>query len=223
MAYFIACDFDGTVTVRDTLFLIVERFAPHAWQGIEPRLKRGEITLLEAITEEFRHVKTTLPEVLVLARAEAGIREGFVEFVEWAKRGGHRLVIVSAGFRSLIEPLLADAGVLGLEVHAGEAEFTLEGTSVCFTETAGECSEGCGSCKGDTVRDLASPDAVIVHIGDGFSDLCASRQADVVFARGSLARLLEREAIPYHDFETFFDVMAVLSANTSAEVNTSSP
>jgi 2-hydroxy-3-keto-5-methylthiopentenyl-1-phosphate phosphatase len=118
---------------------------------------------------------------------------------------------VSAGFRALIEPLLADAGVEGLEIHAGDAEFTSRGTIIRYAETNGECTERCGSCKGEIVRGLAPQGTVIVHIGDGFSDVCASREAQIVFARGNLARLLDREAVPHHSFDTFFDVMAVLA------------
>ena len=47
-------------------------------------------------------------------------------------------------------------------------------------------------------------DAVAVF-GDGVADLCLAREADVVFARGSLGRLCAAEGIAYHpltDFES---------------------
>ena len=50
----IAVDFDGTITVRDTLHVIVERYGtPSVWERIEPRLRAGEITLEDAMEEEF--------------------------------------------------------------------------------------------------------------------------------------------------------------------------
>ena len=39
--------------------------------------------------------------------------------------------------------------------------------------------------------------------GDGLSDLCMARRADVVFARGGLARLCAAEGIAYHPLDDF--------------------
>jgi 2-hydroxy-3-keto-5-methylthiopentenyl-1-phosphate phosphatase len=46
----IACDFDGTITERDTLHVIVEEFGTRGlWGAIEPRLRAGEVTLEQAM------------------------------------------------------------------------------------------------------------------------------------------------------------------------------
>ena len=57
---FIACDFDGTITRHDTLHLIVARYGdPGLWQAVEPRLRAGEITLEQAMQEEFAGARAT--------------------------------------------------------------------------------------------------------------------------------------------------------------------
>ncbi len=214
-AMLIVCDFDGTVTTRDCLNLIVQRFAPDAWTTIEVRLRAREIGLLDAIVEEFRHVKVTEAEAIDCVLKGTQIRAGFVEFVEWAESAGHEIVIVSAGFRVLIDPLLATSGLSRLAVHSGDATFTREGTEITYPPTQRECASRCGMCKEDVVEELITTAAFprpLVYVGDGLSDLCVARGADIVFARGSLARLLEKEGISSHPFEDFFEVRRALES-----------
>jgi 2-hydroxy-3-keto-5-methylthiopentenyl-1-phosphate phosphatase len=216
MSYFIGCDFDGTVTVHDTLHLLVRHYAPEVWKPIERRLRAGEITLMQAIEEEFRHICVTREEAVALVLREAGVRAGFPEFVRWTEDNGHELVLFSSGFRVLIEPLLASVGLERLRVEAGDAEFSERGTVLSFPPAVADCSAMCGLCKRDAVAAhgpfLGRP---VVHIGDGYSDLCAARSADIVFARADLARFLTREGVAYHPFEDFFEIIRALEARAA--------
>jgi 2-hydroxy-3-keto-5-methylthiopentenyl-1-phosphate phosphatase len=217
MHYFIGCDFDGTVTVHDTLHLLVRHFAPEVWKPIERRLRAREVTLMDAIEEEFRHIRVTRDEAVGLVLREAGIRAGFPEFVRWAEERGHELVLLSSGFRTLIEPLLASAGLERVPVEAGDAEFSLAGTTLHFPEAQLDCSATCGLCKREAVAAHGPFDGrVVVHIGDGYSDLCAARTADIVFARDHLAKFLTHEGVAYHPFEDFYEVMRLLEGSPAA-------
>ena len=125
----IACDFDGTITQHDTLHLIVARYGDgDLWEAIEPRLRAGELTLEQAMQEEFAGVRATPEQVRELVLAEAGLRAGFPDFVAWARERGHRLVVLSSGFRSVIDAVLARWGLGHLEVASHEAEFTPDGS-----------------------------------------------------------------------------------------------
>jgi len=208
---FIACDFDGTITERDTLDLVVRRYAPGVWDSVEVRLRAGEIDLFEAMREEFDHVRAREADVVAYILAEAAVRRGFVEFVRWIESEGHRLLVVSAGFRSLIDPVLAAAGLSHLHVHAGDALFTLEGTWIAFPPSRMPCVAECAHCKSETIAAHGPFAGPVVYIGDGFSDRCASRVADVVFARRELGRHLDEEGIAYHPFDDFHEVMEVLA------------
>lgn len=208
---FIACDFDGTITRRDTLDLVVRRYAPGVWDSVEVRLRAGEIDLIGAMREEFDHVRAREADVVAHVLAESGIRAGFAEFVRWIEDEGHRLLVVSAGFRTLIDPILAAANLSHLHVHAGDALFTLEGTCIAFPPSRMPCVAECGHCKSETIAAHGPFLGPVVYIGDGFSDRCASRAADMVFARRELARHLDDEGIAYHPFEDFFQIMEILS------------
>lgn len=211
---FVACDFDGTVTNRDCLNLLVERFAPSAWREIEPRLRRRELGLVEAIIEEFRHVRVSREEALEFVLSETTLRPGFGDFASWCRKEGHGLAIVSAGFRVLIDPILRRFGLEWLPVYSGDAAFTLSGTTVWYPPTARVCADQCGMCKLDAIAEARRKAGVeprpFVVIGDGMSDLCPAREADLVFARASLAALLERQGRTFRPFEDFYEVRRVL-------------
>jgi 2-hydroxy-3-keto-5-methylthiopentenyl-1-phosphate phosphatase len=207
---FIVCDFDGTITERDTLDLLVHHFAPTVWDSVESRLRAGDVTLLQAMEEEFRAVRASESEVVDFILRESGIRKGFPEFVQWVERQGYELVVVSAGFRTLIDPVLEQAGLHHLHVHAGDALFTREGAFLSFPPASAACIAECGHCKSETIAAHGPFSGPVVYVGDGYSDRCSAQEADVVFAREGLAEYLDQLGLPYYPFETFFDVLAVL-------------
>jgi 2-hydroxy-3-keto-5-methylthiopentenyl-1-phosphate phosphatase len=210
----IACDFDGTITQRDTLHLIVERYGtPGVWQAIEPRLRAGDVTLEQAMEEEFSSVRATAEEVRALVLRDAGLRPGFAEFVAWTRRRGHRLVVLSSGFRSVIDALLAHWGIEGLEVESHEACFTTEGCTLVWSDRGERCVHCRRRCKRHDLQRCMNGDP-LVYIGDGVSDRCAARMADLVFARADLARDLAIDGVPFTPFEDFVEVRERLEARS---------
>ena len=208
----IACDFDGTITERDTLHLIVERFGERRlWEAIVPRLRAGELTVQEAMQLQFDAVRATRDEVVAMVLAEAGLRAGFRELVDWAAARGHRLVVLSSGFRTVIDPLLAHWGLAGLDVEGNDARFSPRGCTLLWAERGGRC-ELCGRpCKRHDLRVRAGSRRA-VYVGDGVSDRCVAGIADLVFARADLARFLTADGVPFLPFEDFVEVRERLEA-----------
>ncbi len=64
----------------------------------------------------------------------------------------------------------------------------------------------CGTCKRERVRAHQSADRAVLFVGDGTSDRFAAAHADVVFAKGSLARICEAEGWAYQRWDTFAEV-----------------
>jgi HAD superfamily phosphoserine phosphatase-like hydrolase len=204
----IVVDFDGTITERDTQDGLLERYAPEAYEVAERGLREGTLTLRECMTMEFAPVRGEHDALVAEAVADARVRPGFAEFVRAAQAAGHRLVIVSGGFESIIRPILDRAGAGHLPVYAHEARFTPAGTTLEFRH--GEDCEVCGEeCKRSVVAELRNGSPV-VYIGDGYSDRCAAIAADRRFARHSLARDLDRLGVDYTPFEDFDDVREAL-------------
>ena len=187
-------DWDGTVTERDTLDLVLSRFGdPEIYQRAEEELDAGRMTLNEVIAAEFATVTAPLDEAVAYVVAEARIRPGFAELA----RRRHPLV-VSSGFHELIEPVLEREGVLGeVELRANRVDAHPDGWVVRF-----RVAEPCPVC-GEPCKRADLPAGEVVYAGDGHSDYCAALAADRVYATGSLARFLDERGVAYEPLTDF--------------------
>ncbi|HLM32752.1 MAG TPA: MtnX-like HAD-IB family phosphatase [Gaiellaceae bacterium] len=198
-------DFDGTITEQDVLDEIARTFGDdEVYREVDEALDRNGITLHEVLRREFEPVRAPLGEVVEWIHANASIRPGFGELVELARERGWRLVVVSSGFRQLIEPVLERAGIEGLELVSNEVDPDPEGWRITFFDES-RC-EICGeACKRMTVRSVVDGGEV-VYVGDGYSDRCAAEDADLVFARRGLAAYLTERGVPFEPFDDFFQI-----------------
>jgi 2-hydroxy-3-keto-5-methylthiopentenyl-1-phosphate phosphatase len=202
----IACDFDGTITCRDTLHVIVEKFGvPGIWDELEPQLRSGELSVEQAMEQQFASVRATADEVLEVVLREAPVRPGFCELVEWAAARGHRLVVLSSGFRSVIEAVLAGAGIAGVPVRSHDAVFSRDGCRLVWSDRGGPCALCDRRCKRHDLA-LYRRSEPVVYAGDGVSDRCVARAADLVFARDGLADHLRESGVPFVPLEDFHSV-----------------
>jgi 2-hydroxy-3-keto-5-methylthiopentenyl-1-phosphate phosphatase len=187
-------DFDGTVTERDTLDLVLQRFGDaEVYERAEAELDAGRMTLNDVISAEFATVTAPLDEVVAHVVEHARVRPGFAALA----RAQHPLV-VSSGFHELIEPVLEREGVLSaVELRANRVEARPDGWQVHYR--VAEICEVCGEpCKrGDL------PAGEVAYAGDGHSDYCAALAADRVYATGSLAGFLDRRGVPYEPLTDF--------------------
>lgn len=209
-ALLIACDFDGTVTQRDTLHVIVEAFGDRAvWDALGPCLHAGTMTVEDALTRQFATVHATPRQVEEVVRRRAPLREGFVAFVDWARRTGHEVIVTSNGFRSVIAPVLAEAGLSDLEVIANDARFGPDGTTILWDDRGDRCGRCDRPCKRAPITERRDGRPLVL-IGYGISDRCAAGMADLVFARDFLARDLAERGRPFVPFDDFHEVRAGL-------------
>ena len=193
-------DWDGTVTVEDTLIMALREFGDWGvYLDAAAALRRGEITLHEEIRRDAKSITAPLEEVTAWLVERMELRPGLHELAE-----RHRPLIVSSNFRELIEPILEREG-LELEVRANHVEWHPEGWQATFRN-----GDACGTCGEPCKRaDLPQSDE-LVYVGDGYSDRCAAQAADRIFARDGLARYLEEQGVAYEPFDDFLDVARAL-------------
>ena len=190
-------DWDGTVTVRDSLVQVIHAFGDAALlTELEPRVG-VDLTLHEEIAREFRALTAPLEEVVDWVLEHVEVRPGLAELAEL------RPTIVSAGFRQLIEPVLQREGI-ELDVLANEVEARPDGWVVAFRDEAvcATCGEPCK--RGGLVGEPYS------YVGDGYSDRCAALAAERVFARDSLAAYLRERGAPFEGFDDLRDVATLV-------------
>ena len=120
MAGTLIVDWDGTITERDSLLMVLEQFGD--WEECErlgEELFAGKITLREEIERQFATVHAPQDEVVAWAVENVRVRPGLHELAAL-----HPLV-VSSGFHELIDPVLEREGVqveLAGEPDRGEPE-----------------------------------------------------------------------------------------------------
>ncbi len=204
MSRLIVVDFDGTITERDTLDEMCRIYAPAEWAAAESDLQQRTMTLREVIAAEFAPIRGDHDTIVSETVDRAEIRAGFADFVRAAEEAGDRIVIVSSGFESVIRPVLEREGLGHLEVVAHDVRFTPDGGVVDFRhgEPCPVCGEECKRSVVDAMRDGRK----VAYVGDGYSDRCASKAADIRFARRALAQHLDREGVDYIRFDDFTTV-----------------
>ncbi len=211
-------DFDGTVTRRDTGWVVFDALGlREAWDW-EYRWREREISSIECLTGQWGLVKVPAAELLALIDS-IELDERFPEFVESARGVGAEVVVASDGLSFYLDRMLAR---LGLEICEGDpepgvrraciaryvnhAELTDEGVVIEFPHANAACLQ-CGNCKTRHLTRLQLKYERTIYIGDGYSDRCPALQADVVFAKDHLAQLMDACRVPYVPFEDFGDVI----------------
>ncbi|MFL5933064.1 MAG: haloacid dehalogenase-like hydrolase [Gaiellaceae bacterium] len=194
-------DWDGTVTERDTLDLVLQEFGDaEIYERVEHELEAGRMTLNEVIAAEFATVTVPLEEAVAFVVEHTRVRPGFAELAR-----ARRPLVVSSGFHELIEPVLDREGVLGeVELRANRVEASLEGWCVHFrvADVCDECGEACK--RGDL------PEGEVVYAGDSHSDYCASLAAGRVFATNGLARFLSERGVEHEPLTDFYALASEL-------------
>jgi 2-hydroxy-3-keto-5-methylthiopentenyl-1-phosphate phosphatase len=198
-------DFDGTITDQDLLDRIAQTFGdPEVYAEVDQGLDEQRLTLHDVLRREFEPVTATLSEVVTWVLAHASVRPGFAELVSLADERGWRLVVLSSGFRELIEPVLDREGLAGLEILSNSVTPDPAGWQVQFRDDS-VCSI-CGEpCKRAAVLDETDGGSAI-YVGDGISDRCGAEASDLVFARRGLAAYLTERDHPFEHFDDFFQI-----------------
>jgi 2-hydroxy-3-keto-5-methylthiopentenyl-1-phosphate phosphatase len=193
-------DWDGTVTVRDSQWMLLDRFGDREiWRAAEAAFGRT-LSYRRLMETEMATIHVPLDDAVVYLVAHVEVRAGFRALAE-----RFRPLVLSSGFVETIEPILAREGI-EVELVANRLDPRPDGWRVLWNDEA-----PCPEC-GDLCKRRALPDErPLVYVGDGYSDRCAALAADRVFARGALAEYLDSRAVAYEEFETFDDVAAALS------------
>ena len=190
-------DWDGTITVRDSLVAFVHALGdPSVYDG---GLQESFASYGEALAAEVGTLRVTAGEAAQWAIENVEVSPGFHELVE-----RYDPVIVSSGLPQLILPVLEREGV-DVEVRSNDAEVRPDGWRVIFRD------EGVCEICGDKCKRRSLPDgSPLVFVWDGWSDRCASLAADRVFARTGLADYLDEQGVEFERYDTLRDVAAAL-------------
>lgn len=210
----IICDFDGTVTSRDTNSVLAEHFAPQVFSQLEGKLANREMTIREVLEAELEGIADGYDAVISKA-LEVPLRAGFNAFLDSTNKDGHQVVLLSSGFKEIIVPILNHQGVLPIaKLLAHSITFTSSGAQITWRDlpNCALCGEQCKRHDVNRLREefIGEGKQGTIYIGDGFSDRCGAESADRIFARDSLAEYLDGIGANYESWNDFFDVVRLL-------------
>jgi 2,3-diketo-5-methylthio-1-phosphopentane phosphatase len=201
-------DFDGTITQDDVGALLFDTFSKKESAKIVALWLKGEINskeCLEGLCELVRITRSQLKK-FVLSRKIDG---EFSAFVDLCKRERSRLVILSDGLDFYIKLILEKFGLEKLPFYSNVLRFEDSRLKPEFPYFDRGCGS-CGNCKMYHLKNLRGTRQKVVYIGDGLSDRCAMREADLVFAKNDLRKFCVLEGIEHYPFRDFGDVIQML-------------
>lgn len=209
-SYRIFCDFDGTIAKRDVGNLVFTQFGnENHWWRLVHQWKIGKLEGREMWRRQAATMTLT-PAQLDAFAATQPVDPTFAGFYAFAKQIQAPLYVVSDGMDAYISRILACNGFSDLQLRTNQLTFAEDGRiEVEFPYHADGCGQ-CANCKGLHVRRERKPGETTVFIGDGRSDLCGAREADIVFAKKQLLEYCEKEGIAHIPFRSFAEVQAEL-------------
>jgi len=200
----IFCDFDGTITEKDTLVYLSTCLGggPEFVREIGEDLRHGRTTLRDAIDAEMRTVRLSFAEAAEILQREIPLDSGFRSLVEWSERKQIPFTILSAGFHELIRLFVPEESYPWVRVLANNIEPDTERGWQCHFRDHGPH----GHDKQTSLRAAQNRGEYVIFIGDGFSDRQAAEVADEVFAKHSLAEYCREQGIDFHEYQNLADV-----------------
>ncbi|MHB8997412.1 MAG: HAD-IB family phosphatase [Armatimonadota bacterium] len=216
-------DFDGTITLIDTGLAMInalsEQAQAEAWD-LEYQWRRGEIDSMICLQAQWGLWNRPATEMFALIDG-LEMDERFFDFLALVRSRHAGLAIVSDGLQFYLDRMMSARGIetCGDDHCARSADCILRFSNPATVTEAGvsiefphrdECGQ-CGNCKVSHLFRLRRDFARTIYIGDGHSDLCAARYAEIIFAKDALAEDCARAGRSFYPFETFDDILAIVT------------
>ena len=210
-------DFDGTITRRDVLDDLIQSYALNdSWKLIEERWQTGQIGSRECLRQEFDLIRISRKEMAAFLETVA-VDTGFGKLMQVLRHHDVPAAILSDGIDWFINAVLERNGVNDLPVRSNTLLHRGRRLTLRCPNSSKACTSAAAHCKCASAEKMNTERRQTIYVGDGRSDLCPSRKANVVFAKGALAAALAREQIPFHPFVTLGDVADQLTAAWATE------
>lgn len=212
--YAVFLDFDNTITLYDTLDDIIARYSEGGeWKELERRWVAGEIGSRECLDGQMRGLRVTRGE---LARYVKTVKldPGFKKILRLCGSRKIEKFILSDNFEFILKGILRAKGIRGLRVYCNALSFKGDRIVPRFPFLNEACHK-CAHCKKGNLIARTGAHAATVYVGDGLSDICPAEEADIVFAKGSLAKHFTKKGLRFIPFERLDDVYKYLKRSTA--------
>lgn len=205
-------DFDGTITLQDVGDALFEAFGGEHCKDSVRNYHEGTISAVECFRRECRACGNVNIYGLNEFIDRQPIDSSFVDFVTFCRSMEIDLCILSDGMDYYIRRILDRHGFGDLPFFANTLRLIpVDGTSDVRFEPlfpyTDEMCDRCACCKRNLLLTRSGDGDGIIYIGEGYSDRCPARFADVVFAKDDLLKYCQAENISYYEYRTFGDIV----------------
>jgi len=200
----IYCDFDGTVTKKDSVNEFFDQYTGGKWLASEKLWIEGKISSRENAIIQVGQLKNVSQKQLDDYINEIEIDDYFLDFVEFVKSKNIKLTILSDGFDLFIQKVL-ERHNLDIPYYANKLIYKDGEFSIEFPYYNENCDKKAGMCKCQKVKEDK-----FCYIGDGTSDLCIVSKADFLFASKKLHQYCKENNIRHSHFTSFRNIIDVL-------------
>jgi 2-hydroxy-3-keto-5-methylthiopentenyl-1-phosphate phosphatase len=194
----VQCDFDGTVTLGDVSFLILDEFTGSVWRQEFEAYMAGKITVNRFNTQTFARVKASREELDHFVRQKAVVRPGLMELLTACQARGFRFIIVSNGMKFYIETILNMLGLKEVAFIAAEACFSPQGIESWYPGPDGQPVED--GFKEVWTQHFLRQGYRVVYIGNGTSDFPPARLCQHILGVDNLLARCREEKVDCQEF-----------------------
>ena len=211
MALKVFVDFDGTITRQDVGNAFFREFGGPACEEIVQEYRLERISAQECFRREVAAIGTLSLEQAITFLKGQPIDESFKVLVEFCQSNHIGLHIVSDGLDFYIREILSAHSLSNVPFFANALTLTKTDTegeydvNIDFPFSDAECTR-CACCKRNIMLTHSGDDDIIVYVGEGYSDRCPARYADVVFAKDELQSFCQQKNISYFPYTSLEQV-----------------
>jgi 2-hydroxy-3-keto-5-methylthiopentenyl-1-phosphate phosphatase len=200
----VQCDFDGTITVGDVSFQILDEFTGNSWRVLLQEYMQGKTSVNRFNATVFSKVKADKVTLDRFVCKNAVIRPGLSELLKTCRELGFRFVIVSNGMMFYIDAILNMLGLNGLEFVAARANFKADGIEAWYEGPDGKSIED--GFKEAYARDFLKQGYRVIYIGNGSSDFPPARMCSHIFSIDNLTASCKAAGVAHTPFTDLHQV-----------------
>lgn len=180
-------DFDNTITTCDVFDDMLLRFSKdERWIGLEKKWKEGEIGSKECLEGQIKGIRIT-KKALDRYLSNIKLDPYFKILVAFLDAKRIKKVILSDNFDYILNRILNHHTIKKTKVYSNKLLFAKDRLIPFFPFRSKNCRL-CAHCKTKNLLANVNKNSIIVYIGDGNSDTCPAKYADIIFAKKDLLR-----------------------------------
>lgn len=202
-------DFDGTITERDSLVDMLNKYASPDWHKIKHLVNLGRMGTRIGLKKEFDLCRISRKEFVDFLVNNVKIDGTFKNFLEFCKKNKFRFIVVSGGFTLNVKTLFNKYRIKNIKYYANIVTFKGKKVNLKFPYRDKSCKT-CSLCKAPYIKEYKRKGYFAIYIGDSVTDRCPARVADLVFAKHNLEEYCKAKGIAYVPYDTFGQIKTYL-------------